>query len=201
MGDLSKTLTAGCQDIVFHLRHGKKAPDVSGAILQAPVSDRHYLDTQDNTAERLERAKTLLVREPSPHRCGSCASPGADEAPRAPQASGKPEELLPYKGRRAGHMTVFCATCTSHLANASAGKRAAAGGNQGASVRPSAGGTHQSLRTGSTRWRPRAETTISSPRISRCAGERRLFLCCSQSRRRGSTCFLAPGSNASLSES
>lgn len=53
---------AGCQDIVAYLRDGQHASSISGGILQAPVSDRHYLDTLDDTTERLERAKTLLVR-------------------------------------------------------------------------------------------------------------------------------------------
>lgn len=53
---------AGCQDIVYFLRHGQRASAVSGAILQAPVSDREYYRTLDDTADRLERAKSLVVR-------------------------------------------------------------------------------------------------------------------------------------------
>lgn len=51
--------STGCQDAVFYMEHGR--PDlraaVVGVVLQAPVSDREYLETLPSTEGFIEEAR------------------------------------------------------------------------------------------------------------------------------------------------
>jgi len=52
--------STGCQDIVTYLKQGKQAQHISKAILQAPASDREYMNMLSSTAKYLITATALV---------------------------------------------------------------------------------------------------------------------------------------------
>ena len=64
--------STGCQDAVYHLKHGAWSELVCGVVLQAPVSDREYFATLPDTQSKSDAAHALVA-----------AGRGHDVLPRA----------------------------------------------------------------------------------------------------------------------
>ncbi|EME29364.1 uncharacterized protein Gasu_31930 [Galdieria sulphuraria] len=55
--------STGCQDAVTFFRKGRNATLIRGIVLQAPVSDRDFLQSLPDAQERLEKARTIYATQ------------------------------------------------------------------------------------------------------------------------------------------
>jgi len=55
--------STGCQDAVWHNKHGRERERVTGLVLQGPVSDRDYAETVPQAVKMLSVAQQLLATD------------------------------------------------------------------------------------------------------------------------------------------